>query len=313
MDIILNSIIFSLIFTLTPILVIYYKGGKCKYLSSIIWGIISLLLNILILRATKIEINMIACISTTIVATLVNIGIIKGSINSKKFLKLLIVLCLFFFSSIFQLIPIRLFNMDTKNISSAQDVLLTAFSDLVIIMILAYMYRNEIKKQFNDFTKNLNKYADTAFKYWLIGLGVMVISNLIINFFIPSASANNEQQVQQMIHSIPLVSIFCIGFLAPMIEEMIFRKAFFDAFNKKWVFILVSSLVFGSLHVVLSLTSPWDLLYIIPYTALGMSFAFTMAKTNNVFPSMLVHMFHNTSLTIVSIVGTTKAFMVMFL
>lgn len=313
MQTILNNIIFSLLFTLTPILFIYYKDGECKCLSAIIWGFISLILNILLLKAVKLEVNLIATITTTVLCTLANIGVIRKNINTKKFIKLLIVLSLFFLSSIFQLIPIYLFNMDIKNISSSQDVLLTTFSDLVIIAILVYMYRKELKEQFKDFTKNLNKYADTAFKYWLVGLGIMVVSNLIIGFFIPNASANNEEQVQQMIHSIPLVSIFCIGFLAPMIEETIFRKAFYDSFNKKWIFVVISSLVFGSLHVVLSLTSPWDLLYIIPYTALGMSFALTMVKTDNMFPSMLVHMFHNTSLTIISIVGTLKAFMVMFL
>ena len=106
-----------------------------------------------------------------------------------------------------------------------------------------------------------------------------------------------------MIGASSIISIITIGILAPIIEELTFRKAFKDIFKNKWLFILGSGLIFGALHVVLSLNSPWDLFLIIPYSSLGIAFGYTYYKTDNIYTSIIMHVFHNTALTIISIVG----------
>ena len=130
----------------------------------------------------------------------------------------------------------------------------------------------------------------------------MMISNIIISLLTP-AHAGNEESVQEFIHSTKLLSIITIGIIAPIIEELVFRKAFRDAFKNNVVFILISGLIFGGLHVVLSMSSAWDLLYIIPYSSLGMAFAYIYYKTDNIYTSMFMHMFHNTVLTTISVFG----------
>ena len=67
---------------------------------------------------------------------------------------------------------------------------------------------------------------------------------------------------------------------------------------------IVSGLLFGALHVITQITSLYDYLYIIPYSALGIAFAITNYKTNNVFPSIFTHMIHNGVITLMSILGT---------
>ena len=86
-------------------------------------------------------------------------------------------------------------------------------------------------------------------------------------------------------------------------EEIVFRKCFKKAFPNKWIFIILSALVFGSLHVITTMTSPLELLYIIPYGALGASFAMMYQKTGTIYTSVAMHMFHNTALTILSILA----------
>ena len=128
-------------------------------------------------------------------------------------------------------------------------------------------------------------------------------NNIIINLFITGANATNEQGVQELIKSSGLLSIVAVGILAPIIEELVFRKAFREVFNNKWAFILSSGLVFGALHVVLSLSSAWDLFYIIPYSSLGIAFGYMYYKTDNVYTSIFIHMFHNTALTSLSLIS----------
>ena len=129
----------------------------------------------------------------------------------------------------------------------------------------------------------------------------MFISNIIINIIIGNGQAENEKIVQQMITYAPYIMVINAGIIAPIIEEITFRKAFKNVFNNKWLFILSSSLIFGSLHVITKLTSPLDLLYIIPYSSLGISLAYMYYKTDTIYTSITMHIFHNTILTILSI------------
>ena len=82
-------------------------------------------------------------------------------------------------------------------------------------------------------------------------------------------------------------------FIAPVLEELTFRQAFRNIFSNDKVFIIMSGLIFGGLHVVGNVNSPVDLLYLIPYCTPGFVFAYIMAKTDNVFVSMGLHFLHN--------------------
>ena len=208
---------------------------------------------------------------------------------------------LFYFSSYIQLIPILLFNMDIASITGAQNVMLSAFSNIVLLLILLLIFRKDIKKEWKIFKDNFLENIDIGIKYWLIGLGIMMVSNIFINVFLQLGQAANEQAVQSMITSLPWLMLINAGFIAPCTEEIVFRKGFKKAFPNKYAFIILSALVFGSLHVITSMTSPIELLYIIPYGALGAAFAYMYQKTNTIFTSISMHMFHNTALILLSI------------
>lgn len=222
----------------------------------------------------------------------------------KRFTKLICIFSLFFLASLFQLIPVYIFDLDLETLTATQSVLLTIFSDLILVIILAIIYRKSLKEDFVKLKNNFYYHIDTGTKYWFIGLIVMVVSNLIITFFISGAQAGNEESVQELIKGSGFLSIIAVGILAPIAEELTFRKGFRECFKNKWLFIIISSLVFGGLHVVLSLNSIWDLFYLIPYSSLGVAFAYMYAKTDNIYTSIIMHMFHNTALTLLSVLGT---------
>lgn len=225
----------------------------------------------------------------------------KKIINKKYILKSIITFILFYYSSYLQLIPILILNLNPDKLSGTNKVLLSMYSNIILLIILILLYKNDLKNEFKKFKENLNKNIDTGFKYWLIGLMTMFISNIIINIIIGNGQAENEKIVQQMITYAPYIMVINAGIIAPIIEEITFRKAFKNVFNNKWLFILSSSLIFGSLHVITKLTSPLDLLYIIPYSSLGISLAYMYYKTDTIYTSITMHIFHNTILTILSI------------
>ncbi len=226
---------------------------------------------------------------------------IKNFINWKGLILGIIVFLLFYFSSYFQLIPIILLNWDIRSITESQNVMLSTFSNIVLLLILFLIFRKDIIKEWKKFKSNFLENIDTGIKYWLVGLAIMMGSNIIINILMNLGQAANEQAVQQMISALPWLMFINAGIIVPCTEELIFRKSFRKAFPNKWLFVFISALVFGSLHVVTSMTSPIELLYIIPYGALGGAFAYMYQKTDTIFTSITMHMFHNSALILLSI------------
>lgn len=223
---------------------------------------------------------------------------INKFINVKELLKGILIFILFCFSSLFQLIPITLFNIKR---TTSNSIILSTFSNICLLIILIIIYRRELIKEFKLFKKNLLENLDTGIKYWLIGLLVMMISNIIITYILGLNQAQNEQAVQKMINKMPIMMLITAGFIAPITEEITFRKTFKNTFLNKYLFIILSGLVFGSMHVITSYSNPLELLYIIPYGSLGMAFAAMYYKTDTIYTSISIHMLHNTILTLVSI------------
>ena len=228
----------------------------------------------------------------------------KKFINKNIILfKSLITITLFFFYQIFEIIPIIIFNINYSKLSDRATIILRFYDYIVLAVILLLMYRKDIKKYLKDFKKRFIVILDKGFLYWTIGLIVMIISNILIIKFFPSAKANNEAGVQDIIKTLPILSVVSVGVLGPIIEEFTFRKALYDLFKNKDIFIIVSGVIFGLMHVVFSMKTGWDLLYIVPYSALGISFAYMYVKTDNLLTSAMMHMIHNTLLTFLSIVS----------
>ena len=175
--------------------------------------------------------------------------------------------------------------------------LLIKYAILIIAFII--LYRKYLKEKWLDFKKNFKDYFEISFRNWLLGFLIMIISNMIINTFI-SGLGQNESSVQDLIKKMPLVAFFITTFLAPFVEEMIFRKSLQDAFNNKRLYMVISGLVFGLIHVMGS-NNIYEYLLIIPYGALGFMFAKTINETDNIYSTILLHMLHNGVLTLLSI------------
>lgn len=213
-------------------------------------------------------------------------------------LKLIISFFLFFESTYIQKFFVWIFHI--KNITSSLATILNFTSNLVILILLFLLFRKDLIKEFKVFKKNISNNIDIGFKYWLIGLAGMMISNILITIIFQGGGANNEQQVQKMIQAAPLFMIINAGIIAPINEEILFRKNFRNIFKNNMIFILISGIFFGYLHVS-GATSLLQWAYIIPYSSLGIGFAIMYSKTNTVFTSICMHMMHNTILTFISI------------
>ena len=87
--------------------------------------------------------------------------------------------------------------------------------------------------------------------------------------------------------------VFSAIVFAPISEELVFRRSLKNIITSPTAFILTSGLIFGGLHVVSNINSWVDLLYLIPYSVHGLTFAYILSKTDNVLVSMGLHFMHN--------------------
>ena len=234
--------------------------------------------------------------------------ILKGNIPKKYIdtikyiIKFIIVLLIFHYSYILQYIPIKLLNLDTKSYNETLAVIISCFGNFLLMFIFYFIYRKDIKKEWKKFKENFWDNLNIGFYAWFVGLVIMFVSNIIISFVLKGGGAQNEQAVQGMIKTIPILMVINAGFVAPFNEEIVFRKTLKDIFKNMYLFMLASFLLFGGAHVIGNTKSLIDWLYIIPYGSLGAAFAYAYYKTDTIFTSMSLHMFHNLVLCVMSIV-----------
>ncbi len=300
----LTSIIFTLFFNNILFFIENHQGLKVPKTIVYIWGICSVILSglcIFFLSGQMTITSVVSIFITGIVGTIINLSVYENLELQKIYTKSLLVIFLFFFSSIIQYIPILIFNINLENISLEVESYLSLFSQVVLAITLIFIYRKELQKEFKIFQKDKMKHLDIGFKYWMIGFIVMFVSNLLISFLLPKAIAGNEETVQSLIKASPWISLISTGILAPFIEEITFRKAFRNMISNDTLFIWLSGLIFGALHIVFSFNSIYDIAYLIPYCSLGISFGYMYAKTKTVFTSIAVHTIHNFVLTAFSI------------
>ena len=199
---------------------------------------------------------------------------------------------------------LRLFGINYDNLSNILKIIFSLICDISFLGILFFKYKDSLIKDFkNYFNKNILINLKLSFNYWIVGLIIMVISNLIIAIITNGTLASNEEAVRELIDKFPMYMAFQVMLYAPFTEEIIFRKSIKDATNSKYLFIFLSGFIFGGLHVISSITSLIDLVYLVPYCSLGFIFAMLYHKTGNIFSTITAHSFHNTLALLVYFIG----------
>lgn len=205
---------------------------------------------------------------------------------------------------IYIIVPeIYLYILDYLNISFAtfsirSKIFLIFLSELLTLTLLIILYNKDLKKDIKDLKKNYEKYADVYIKYWIIALIIMAVSNKLITLFTGSVTSSNEASVRILVQKVPIYMFFSSSFYAPLCEELIFRKSIKKLIPNKYLFVIASTLIFGGIHVVTSMTAWHDIFYLIPYCSTGFVLAYAYQKTDNILVSTSLHFIHNTFLMI---------------
>ena len=217
-----------------------------------------------------------------------------------------VVKCIFLFILFFTIsaIPVLIFRIDISKFNDLDKVIYSLSCSLFFLSIIMLCYRKTLVKDFKPYFKNFGKNFENSFKYYLVGVGVMIFSNLIITLLFQGDLSTNETMVRSYINASPLLMAIDISFYAPLAEELLFRKSVRDVVKNKWLYIFISGFIFGGMHVI-GTEGLIGLLYLIPYCSLGFTFAYIYAKTDNIYSSIMLNFMHNTISLILLLVGAS--------
>ena len=204
-------------------------------------------------------------------------------------------LCIFiyFFTSSIELDFLKLFNINYEDLPIIVKVIYLISWEIIMICLLMLVLNKKISRDFSNMKKNHKDYFKKYFKYYLIALAVMMMSNFFINIVLNNGIASNEEALRETFEISPIYIFFSSVVFAPIVEEIVFRQGIRNIIPNKILFILVSGLVFGGLHILAGYSGPMDLLYLIPYCAPGFAFAYILADSDNIFISIALHLMHN--------------------
>lgn len=207
----------------------------------------------------------------------------------KKLLQGISIIFVYFFTSLIE--PYFLLLIDKTNTIIKEIFLITY--EIIQISIIVIIVKEKLKKDIDDFKLNYKIYFTQYFKYHLIAIFIMTISNLLISIINPNNISSNEIAIRTIIKEMPLYIYISSIIIGPIMEEMVFRLGIKNIITNKKLFIITSGLVFGLLHVIGDINNPINLLYIIPYSIPGIAFAYILSKTDNILVPTSFHILHN--------------------
>lgn len=173
------------------------------------------------------------------------------------------------------------------------------FINLFILVIFIFIFRKTLIPDFYEFKKNAKKLIKKYFIYWIVGFAISTISLNIINVFVGEPTTQTLNEVY--ILTVPFYSIINMIIIAPIFEELLTKIFFKKAFKNKYIYIILSGILFGSLHL---MTPGSKLLHAIPYSLLGGTFSLMYYKSDNIWTNIFYHGLHNALAIIIVFIGS---------
>lgn len=215
--------------------------------------------------------------------------------KNKRFsniIKGLCVVIIYFFVSFCGSFILDLFNLNFNNMTTLSKEFYSLTLEISMLTLFFIIFYNEFSNALVDLKKNHWKYFSKYFKYYLFALIIMMVSNVLI-MALGGQMANNETAIRDNFEVAPIYTFCSAVFLAPILEETVFRLAFRSIIKNDVLFILFSGLIFGSLHLIAGISIMFLPLYLLSYSIFGLVFAYILTKTNNIFVSAGLHTMHN--------------------
>ena len=219
--------------------------------------------------------------------------------NVKNIFKLIISFVLFFNLSLVIAYIFKLVGINYSDFNYIDYACLNTFIELIMFVVVLLFYKKYLKKDLVLFKLNKKDYIKKIISYFLIFLvvkyGVALFSSLLLVMLGSDlVTSENQETVVTLAKTLPFMMMISTSLLAPFVEEGIFRLGIRKVINNKYLFILVSGLIFGFMHIF-----PTELpLYValiesLNYVTMGLLLAYIYNETDNIYVVVIIHALNN--------------------
>lgn len=160
-----------------------------------------------------------------------------------------------------------------------------------VTLIIFHRYIGHTSSRLLD---NLDRAAVTLFLGLLIFYGANELLYRVFHVFFHSRANLNDVTIAAQVNAAPRTTALIVIFLAPFVEEVLFRGLVFGCLREKSAVVgyAVSALLFAFLHVWTFALSAWDVSYfalMLQYLAPGLVFAWAYDRSGTLWTSILLH------------------------
>ena len=214
--------------------------------------------------------------------------------NLNKILVLVIYVIMFYGVSNLLSIILKDFAVE-HNQQLLCSTIINVFLYGVLLASCLILLKTEIKTDFEVLNKTN---ALTVFYICLVGVGAAYLGNAIGSFITQMLGGGGESQNQQGIEALlfskyGIIIVIVVIFIGPVVEELVFRKSIHNALRSMrcpvWLMLIISSVLFGLIHVL----DGGDFVEVFPYILMGVVLGGIEIFSKNIYPAIFVHMFLN--------------------
>ncbi len=164
---------------------------------------------------------------------------------------------------------------------------------IFLLVFLFHYWRESFADLCANFTETLGAITIGFLACNLLSLLV----NLLLGRVLGSLTNPNQAAVNAMTRLNPGVMLAIGVFLAPVVEETLFRGVVFGSLQgrNRLAAYLLSTLLFALYHLWsrLDFTKPWQLLYLLQYVPAGLTLCWSYERGRNVWCPVFLHMLLN--------------------
>lgn len=171
---------------------------------------------------------------------------------------------------------------------------------MIGIVVLVILSIQVLKADYASLNKKLFPILSMLGMGYLFMIGGNIISGALSEILskllnhTADTSVNQESINAMLTSSLAPLMIFVAVVGAPIVEELVFRKAFFSLIKNQWTALVVSSLVFSLMHILGETTFAGFLINLIVYGTSGAALGFVyIYYKRNIYAPIFVHALSN--------------------
>jgi uncharacterized protein len=166
------------------------------------------------------------------------------------------------------------------------------------ILITLYLARPLLAESWEALRDHFGSTVRTVFSIFPIMYLASILLSVVISALSGQATSGNQTSLNQLLGEFPVFTLALTVLFAPIVEELVFRGAFYRYFRAKrmiWVPMIVSATAFSLIHLGVALSAGrFAELWFFPlYAALGVFLSVAYEKTGNIYGPMLLHFLYN--------------------